>query len=720
MPRIRANRTIGALVAAGAVMTALLAPTPASAARPAAPPSPPAAADRPPEIPVAAPPAATTEEPALPAASGWPLSEEFPRTSGTARYDDGALLWTDWLFDDTGDGSFTYADARAHSNGADVFRAGVGVRGPASYWRVDFTTLADGDLPLAVWALDTDADPATGTAHWPARAGVESPGSDAFLIVSSRGVRLQTASGDVRDLTAEGATLSVDEDAGSFVVEVPRALLRVNGRWRVRLATGLADASGFAFAPAPQRSDMRVYNAAFRTAEQEGERRQGPQAATAWDNGAQSAALVGGDVAPFSLQVDWRRLARGEVQSEPVRTGFSTRWYASSVDLGPGVHPEVRQPSGQPPTTAPRVYGRVQPYLVYVPTGYSPERPAPLTLLLHGGGGNHNAYRGAGEEELYGPVCEDRGSICVAPLGRGDGTWYVNEAELDVWEVWHRVADAYALDGARTVVAGHSMGGVGATRLAANHPDVFAAVGIVSGAGYRNAAGVRDDEEDPLRVENLSNMTVFMDAGTADIAEGNTRTWGAAFEAAGVPHLVHYYAGATHDDFGRLGWRELAGRIDGAVLHSSPARIAFRWDPREDRPDLGLTADSAHWIDGLSPRDPDARWSRVSARSGALDTTATEPELRTASAVYGRYVTEVRELTLRPVGAVPPAAELRLDLTNVATATVHLDAAGLGKGPVTVRVRSDGDTRITVRRGGGEHAYPVPAGDHVLTVGRPG
>ncbi|MBO3662339.1 alpha/beta hydrolase-fold protein [Microbacterium stercoris] len=677
-----------------------------------------ASTEAPVEIPAAAPPAAFLDEPALPGADGWTFSEAFSRTSGTARYDDGALLWTDWLFDDTGDGSLTYADEAAHANGSDVFRAGVGAKGRSSSWRVDFTTLADADLPIAVWALDTDADPETGTSRWPGDAGVTSPGSEAFLIVSSRGVRLETAAGQQRDLTRLGATLTVDEEAKSFVAEIPRSLLRINGVWNVRLATGVADESGFGFAAAPQRSDMRVYNAAFRTDMQEGERLPGTAMATSWNNGAQSRALADGDLTPFALPLDWRRIARGEVEDEPLRTGFSTRWFVSSVDLGPGVHPEVRQPLGQPPTADPRVYGRVQPYLVYVPSTYDPSHPAPVSILLHGGGGNHNGFRGAQEDELFGPVCEDRGSVCVSPLGRGDGTWYINEAELDVWEVWNRAAQTYALDGTQTVVAGHSMGGVGATRFATNYPAAFAGVGIVSGAGYRTAGGARDDAQDPLRVENLANMAVYMDAGTEDIAEGNTRSWGAAFEAAAVPHRVHYYEGATHGHFQWLGWREFAEHIDGAEIERTPSRIAYRWDPAEQRDSLGLTMDNAYWVSELTPRDADDRWSRIEARSGALDTVLDEPVVTSETRTYGDYETEVRQLVRQPVGTREPAQELDLALVNVGTATVDLDEAGL-TGAVTVRVTTDGESELRLRRGDTERIERVEAGAHVLTVQLP-
>src|SRR5690606_3739671 len=128
-------------------------------------------------------------------------------------------------------------------------------------------------------------------------------------------------------------------------------------------------------------------------------------------------------------------------------------------------------------------WGAVQPYTVYVPTTYTPEQPAPLTILLHGGDSNHNGFLGHRKDDVYQPMCEERGSICVTPLARGLSSWYINHAALGVWETWNRVASAYSIDPDRTVIGGFSMGGVGATHFLTNHPDLFAAGVLVSGAG---------------------------------------------------------------------------------------------------------------------------------------------------------------------------------------------------------------------------------------------
>ena len=152
-------------------------------------------------IPSGAPAAAYKAEPSLPKPAGWPFAEAFPRTSGTGRETGGASFWSDFVYDDHGaaglqvsqpiaslaptGGTYIYSDPDAHMNGADIFRAAVGVDRTASYWRIDWNTLVNRNVPIAEWALDTDNDTRTGTSAWPAAAGVSSPGIDRALVVSA-------------------------------------------------------------------------------------------------------------------------------------------------------------------------------------------------------------------------------------------------------------------------------------------------------------------------------------------------------------------------------------------------------------------------------------------------------------------------------------------------------------------------------------------------------
>ncbi|MGH3977478.1 MAG: hypothetical protein ACRDRZ_00490, partial [Pseudonocardiaceae bacterium] len=280
------------LPAAVMVLAGLVTPA-ATAVPPATVPSAATPAPVPDDLPDGVPEAATRAEPELLVPQGWPFPEGSSRTSGTGRLAGGAAYWSDFVYDDHGaasllglplnalgptsalsptQGVYGYPPGPAANNGADIFRAAVGADDEHTYWRIDWNTLVDPSVPIAAWTFDTDDDPATGSAEWPAAAGVRSPGIDCSLVVSGRGARLLDATGAV---LAELET-TVDSEARSFVVRIPRSVMDVEGSWRIRLAAGLADAAGTAFAPptllsgAPAAPGMpRVYNVAFRSVEQE-------------------------------------------------------------------------------------------------------------------------------------------------------------------------------------------------------------------------------------------------------------------------------------------------------------------------------------------------------------------------------------------------------------------------------------------------------------------
>lgn len=668
-------------------------------------------------MPDGVPAAASAAEPALPDAQGWDFSEEFPRTSGTSRLIDGALLWADWLYDDTGAGDYTYSAAEAASNGADIFRAGVAADEDNTYWRIDWNTLVDADFPIAAWTFDTDSDAETGVAEWPASAGATSPGIDSALVVSSRGAWvIDLTTGERVDVDSVGGGTTVDMDARSFVVRVPRSALPVDEVWSIRLAAGVADPDGTGFAAAPESTEgTRIYNAAFRDMADEPPVVDGnADASSQWNNGRQSQRLAESDMSEFAIAVDWEEVLDGVTTPEALPTGYSTRWFVSSVEIAQGFAEGARRSPG--PAVLPATFwGRVQPYTVYVPTTYSPETPAPLTILLHGGNSNHNGFIGDRKDDVYLPMCEERGSICVTPLGRGLSSWYINHSELDVWEAWNRVASAYSLDSERTVIGGFSMGGVGATHFATNHPDVFAGAVIVSGAGYYNTAEQRDREGAELRVENLSSVRTYMESGSNDIALANTEHWDRTAEDAGIPYRAHYYEGADHGMLGSwLGWSDAAEYLEDAPdLVTDPSTITFRWEPGDEREDLGMPVDRAYWLSGLEPRDDDARWSRVAATSHALQTTTFEPLLTDDVLVIDDREVRVRDQRLHAAGEVTPYNAITLEAENARTMTVDLDAAELDATTTgDVHIHTDGEIELELIRSGDDATIVLPAGEH--------
>lgn len=675
------------------------------------------------------PPALYRPEPRLPPAAGWDGPESFPRTSGTGRLDAGALLWTDWLYDDHGAvtaplgdpaqtagspslGGYGYPAGPAHGNGADIVRAGVLLRGDATVWRVDWSTLADAAVPLAVWTFDRDGDATTGSAAWPAGAGVSSPGIDSALVVSGRRARLlELPSGRVL------ATLPVHVDLASrsFVVTVPRTVLAPTGAWTVRLGAGLADPAGTGLAAATGAlpGQTRLYNLTFR------ERTQEPVPNSFWDDRFQTARLTRGDATPFAQQVRWADLAAGSSTAEQRPTGWSTRWYASAVELGPGVRTD--------PTTIAdnkaNYLGRVQPYSVYVPAGLT--GPAPLTFLLHSLTQNHNQYA-ATTPDFVRLACEQRRSICVSTLGRGGDGFFLDEAQLDFWQVWHEVAKAFPLDPERTVIAGYSMGGIGSNQIGMAHPDLFATIVTLAGA-------VGNVPE----LENLRSVPLYLAGGVADelVPLPVQRNQANALDALGFRYRWLVYPAEDHVAYElRDGFDDAAAYMGDARRTTRPAHVTLRWSPAgqgggergtsslgptrlatTQRPDLGAGTTGAYWLRELAARRG-VLSARVDATSSALpDPVVTQVRGTDVQVPGSPSPALVTELTWQLRASPPRSNRLALDLTGVGALTVRTADAGLPiTGCSTVVVTTDGASRLLLDSGAGRTAVAVPSSRTLL------
>ncbi|MCV7195715.1 alpha/beta hydrolase-fold protein [Mycobacterium angelicum] len=673
-------------------------------------------------MPEGVPPAALRPEPALPVPSGWPFGEDFPRTCGTGRVAGGALFWTDFLYDDHGAtglpvgdlkiqapprGTYVYPAGPAANNGADIFRVAIGLTETHTWWRVDWNTLLDATVPIALFAFDTDRDRAASD-EWPAGAGVHSAGIDMALLVSGRSARLI-------DLTTQAVTpveFSVDLPARSFLAQVPRSALEPTGTWTVRLVAGLANAAGDGFtdvsaAHGALPGQPNVYNVAFRTHEQE------KQHLNFWSDAAQAAALTSGDVSEFAVAVVWDQLAAHQTTPEPVVTGASTRWYVSSVELGQGVA------EGSVLDTKPQFLGRVQPYSVCLPSTYAPGQKLPLTLLLHSLALGQSQFA-AIEPRLLHEVCETRCSVVVTPLARGPSTWYFDTGELDVWEAWARSAEQLGADPNRTVISGYSMGGYAAYKLGLSYPEVFAQAVVLAGPP---TCGVR--------LWPYVDIPADLDLDTPCAREGDT--WGLLPNARWLPYVIAHglvdelvpFASVAEQvlEFDRLGYRYrftvypledhiawvFQDEFDDPIAHmgtglrqADPGHITFVWYPQLVRSDLGIGPHQVWWLSELVA-DPEVvarrgATAQIDARSYARpDSTHTTRRHRGFVPHFdptpGLY-TELEWRVGAPVGALP---YLTLRLKGVASLRVDVERAGLASLPSsTIQVATDTAVQITL------------------------
>lgn len=700
-----------------------------------------------------------------PSSTAWPFPNSFPRTSGTGRLASGASLWSDFVYDDYGatnlpgaptssydqssglaarHGDYVYPPGPADNNGADIFRAGIGLKGNFSYWRVDWVTLADPNVPIAEWTFDTDNNSATGAANWPAGAGVTSPGIDQALVVSSRGAWLVNPLTGLRtNVVASGGSLTVDRTAKSFIVAVPRSLLPVSGAWRVRLAAGLADASGQTFAPpyvgntsSPSSTAERVYNITFRSVAQEPpiwtDNTTAAQVAAAqqllsatplggalglggiassvegnfWMENDQADTLGSGDVSKFSLPVDWSQLSAGTTTPESQPTGYSARWYASR--LSPGAGQVVND--GNEGNFKPTLLERIQPYAVYVPTTYKPGHAMPLTWIEHSLEVNYNQY-GALDPQLIQQLCQDRGSICATTEGFGPAGWYYNEAETDFWQVWRALAQAYTLDPARTVITGYSMGGWASYKLAFEHPDDFAGAFSMDGPvvcgiefypgekgnAFSDPACSQDGQSKPF-IGNARWIPYVMDHTFADelVPVQGVISQAQVFDKLGQRYDLFIHTGgdhlafATEDRFG-----DAVARVGMPVRKVNPGAFTYSWYPSLDNAALGIGATGDYWLSGLAARD--RSFGKI-ATVDAVDQARPEPavtDVRSGPSLVTQPIPGTETRLTWKLGARPAAHKrMTLTLSDVSALTLDASAARLRLGTITLH--ADGTTRFTI------------------------
>ena len=715
-------------------------------------------------MPLGTPVAARRVEPRLPTPMrNWPFAEDFPRTSGTGRLSDGAAFWSDFLYDDRGaanlagsgsasvarlanyDGTATYPAGPASMNGADIFRNAIGLDAQASYWRVDWNTLVDPTVPVAVWALDTNASTQDGVSAWPAGVGVRSPGIDRALVVSSRGAWLVDARSGARTDLSKG--LFVDRRSRTFVVRIPRATLPVNGTWRVRLAAGLANAAGDGMTPSMGTApgSAAAYNVSYRSVEQEPQQykhgiaanqagttaaRRAADMGNYWMEDHQAEALLLGDVSEFSHDVRWGELSSRRTTPEPVVRGYSNRWYVSALDLGQGI---VANTAGATTDLLPNFLGRVQPYAVYVPRDYQPGRATPLTWMLHSLSVMHNQY-GALDPQQVQQTCEDRRSICATTLGRGPDMWYFDEAEVDFWEVWNRLASSFTLDPERTVISGYSMGGYGAYKLGLAHPDLFAKAMSLAGpptCGIRLRGDVRTgatggrcttEGDTTALVGNARHLPWVIASGVIDelVPITSVQEQIDGFDRRGYRYHAELYPGEGHLSYASQdAFAPPTRQLGRTTRERVAARIDYSWYPDLARPELGIGTTGAYWLGDLRARtNGPGVIATVKAHSAALDDpVVTVHKAQRADTPGDPSPALVIDQTWQRSGLAPRSDALTLDLTGVSSLVVDGARAGLGNTPsVAVTMTSDGAStvRITGLRPGAvlavAGARPVRAG----------
>ncbi len=241
-----------------------------------------------------------------------------------------------------------------------------------------------------------------------------------------------------------------------------------------------------------------------------------------------------------------------------------------------------------------------QPYALYLPKHFNPEKKYPLVIMLHGAFSNHRiALRRVfgqsninGETDVeatrYFPKWRDVNFIVAAPLARGT-MGYQGIAEKDVYDVLADVEKRFPIDSNRVYLTGLSMGGGGTVWLGLTRPDIWAAIAPVCPAAPPEAKSF---------APNALNYPVSFHQGGADpvVNPQGTRDWVKLLKDLGTKVEYTEYPGVQHNC-----WEE--AYKDEAMFkwfskfrrNPFPDRVRFVTDRYE--------YDSAYWliIDELTP-----------------------------------------------------------------------------------------------------------------------
>jgi pimeloyl-ACP methyl ester carboxylesterase len=243
--------------------------------------------------------------------------------------------------------------------------------------------------------------------------------------------------------------------------------------------------------------------------------------------------------------------------------------------------------------------GTLQPYALYVPPDYRPEKKGgwPLIVALHGAFSDHrhNLRRVFGLDNRPGETDEEASrnelplpqvpAVVVSPLGRGQLMGWDGLGGEDAMRVVADVRRAYAIDDQRITLTGLSMGGGGTWQIGLRHPELFAALAPVCavsdfGRMVAPADAFLYDAELLVRLspaavaENARRMPVLMFHGAKDptVPVGDSRQMAEKFRALGLLGKNVQYT--EYPDVGHEAWIRA---YQGAELLRKLA--GFRRDP---------------------------------------------------------------------------------------------------------------------------------------------
>jgi pimeloyl-ACP methyl ester carboxylesterase len=152
--------------------------------------------------------------------------------------------------------------------------------------------------------------------------------------------------------------------------------------------------------------------------------------------------------------------------------------------------------------------GKRRPYVVYVPSTYSPSEPTPLMVILHGGVSSTALAEdpeGYAREHEFTKLAEKEGWLLLFPFGQYGATWWDQVGMANIHNLVRTVKREYNVDDDRVWMEGFSDGGSAAFLHAMLAPTDYAA--FVALNGHMGVGSIGGDL--PLYAPNFFNTPVY-------------------------------------------------------------------------------------------------------------------------------------------------------------------------------------------------------------------
>ena len=266
-----------------------------------------------------------------------------------------------------------------------------------------------------------------------------------------------------------------------------------------------------------------------------------------------------------------------------------------------------------------------QPYLLYLPKSWAPDRPTPLFIFLHGYASYLDKVNWI--ELMYSPdleaLMDQLGFILLMPFGRSN-TEFMGIGETDVLHTIELVRQRCKIDENGIFMTGASMGGSGAYTIACHHPDLFAGVMAIAGrydyylwknldpeqlAGFKRIQ--TDVDYARALLPNLRNVHTFIFHGSADTLVQPEQSHGLfkALSALGFSVTFREFPEESHWIWGMcFGWEPFAKWLSETRRDPNPKIVEYQT--------YSLKYNRAYWV---TINDVELWGTLASVRAEVLD-----------------------------------------------------------------------------------------------------